>query len=41
MARRAFRYHPLHLNAIYGSKDRLPICERLNEEALNLPLHPA
>lgn len=34
------RYHPLHLNPIYGSKAKLPICEQLNEEALNLPLHP-
>jgi aminotransferase len=34
------RYHPLHLNPIYGSKARLPICERLNEEALSLPIHP-
>jgi dTDP-4-amino-4,6-dideoxygalactose transaminase len=34
------RYHPLHLNAIYRSQARLPHCERLNEEGLNLPLHP-
>jgi dTDP-4-amino-4,6-dideoxygalactose transaminase len=34
------RYHPLHLNAIYKSKARLPVCERLNEEALSLPIHP-
>lgn len=34
------RYHPLHLNAIYGSKAKLPNCERLNDEALSLPLHP-
>jgi len=34
------RYHPLHLNAIYGSKARLPVCERLNDEALSIPLHP-
>jgi aminotransferase len=34
------RYHPLHLNPIYGSKARLPVCERLNEEALSIPLHP-
>jgi aminotransferase len=35
------RYHPLHLNPIYGQMDqRLPNCERLNEEALCLPLHP-
>lgn len=34
------RYHPLHMNAIYGSSARLPVSERLNEEALCLPLHP-
>jgi dTDP-4-amino-4,6-dideoxygalactose transaminase len=35
------RYHPLHLNPIYGQMDqRLPNCERLNEEALCIPLHP-
>lgn len=34
------RYHPLHLNPIYKSQARLPVCERLNEEALSLPLHP-
>ncbi len=34
------RYHPLHLNPIYGSKTRLPVCEQLNEEALSIPLHP-
>lgn len=35
------RYHPLHMNAIYGQTDkRLPSCERLNEEALSIPLHP-
>ena len=34
------RYHPLHLNPIYGSRARLEVCERLNEEALSLPLHP-
>ncbi len=35
-----FRYHPLHMNAIYKSTAKLPNCERLNEEGLNLPLHP-
>lgn len=35
------RYHPLHLNPIYKSKAKLPVCERLNEEALSLPIHPA
>jgi dTDP-4-amino-4,6-dideoxygalactose transaminase len=34
------RYHPLHLNPIYGSTARLPVCEQLNEEALSLPIHP-
>ena len=35
------RYHPLHLNPLYGQTDRrLPNCERLNEEALSIPLHP-
>ena len=35
------RYHPLHLNAIYGQTDMsLPSCELLNETALSLPLHP-
>jgi aminotransferase len=35
-----FRYHPLHLNPIYGSHAKLENCEQLNEEGLNLPLHP-
>ena len=34
------RYHPLHLNPIFRSDARLPVCERLSEEGLNLPLHP-
>lgn len=34
------RYHPLHLNPVYKSKAKLPVCERLNEEALSIPLHP-
>lgn len=34
------RYHPLHMNAIYKSQAKLPISERLNEEALSLPIHP-
>jgi len=35
------RYHPLHLTALYNQKDRrLPNTERLNEEALSIPLHP-
>jgi len=33
------RYHPLHMNAIYQSGTKLPVCEQLNEEALNLPIH--
>ncbi len=28
------------MNPIYQSKARLPNCERLNEEGLNIPLHP-
>jgi dTDP-4-amino-4,6-dideoxygalactose transaminase len=36
-----FRYHPLHLNPIYGSEQALPNCELLNEQGINLPLHPA
>ncbi len=35
------RYHPLHLNRIYRSAVRLPASEQLNDEALNLPLHPS
>ena len=34
------RYHPLHMNSLYCSSQRLRNCERLNEEGLNLPLHP-
>ncbi|MBZ4645640.1 MAG: Glutamine--scyllo-inositol transaminase [Clostridia bacterium] len=34
------RYHPLHMNKIYHSNVKLPNCEILNEEALNIPLHP-
>jgi aminotransferase len=34
------RYHPLHMNPIYKSTAKLPVCERLNEEALSLPIHP-
>ncbi|MDP3115395.1 MAG: DegT/DnrJ/EryC1/StrS family aminotransferase [Candidatus Cloacimonadaceae bacterium] len=34
------RYHPLHLNRIYGSHVRLPNSELLNETALSIPLHP-
>lgn len=35
------RYHPLHMNKIYGQKGfELPNAERLNEEALSIPLHP-
>lgn len=35
------RYHPLHLNPIYKSNISLPNCEILNEEGLNIPLHPS
>ncbi|MFZ5986180.1 MAG: DegT/DnrJ/EryC1/StrS family aminotransferase [Bacillota bacterium] len=34
------RYHPLHMNPIYNSNAKLPNCEQLNEEGLNIPLHP-
>lgn len=34
------RYHPLHLNPIYGSTEPLPVSEALNETALSLPIHP-
>lgn len=35
------RYHPLHLNGLYGQLDaKLPVSEALNETALSLPLHP-
>jgi len=34
------RYHPLHMNPIYESTAKLPVCERLNDEALSLPIHP-
>jgi dTDP-4-amino-4,6-dideoxygalactose transaminase len=34
------RYHPLHLNPLYGSKAKLKNCEILNEDSLSIPLHP-
>ncbi|HLF30782.1 MAG TPA: DegT/DnrJ/EryC1/StrS family aminotransferase [Xanthomonadales bacterium] len=34
------RYHPLHLNPIFKADVRLPNSERLNQEALSIPLHP-
>lgn len=34
------RYHPLHMNPIYRSSAKLPVCEQLNEEGLSIPLHP-
>lgn len=34
------RYHPLHLNELYRSKEVLPNCMTLNEEAISIPLHP-
>jgi aminotransferase len=34
------RYHPLHLNALYKSTKVLPNSEQLNQQGLNLPLHP-
>jgi len=35
------RYHPLHMNPIYNSNQRLPNCEQLNEDALSIPIHPS
>lgn len=35
-----FRYQPLHLTDYYRTDYRLVDSERLNEEGLNLPLHP-
>ena len=35
------RYHPLHMNPVFASQERLPNCELLNDQGLNLPLHPA
>ncbi|HEX2859836.1 MAG TPA: DegT/DnrJ/EryC1/StrS family aminotransferase [Alphaproteobacteria bacterium] len=35
------RYHPLHLNPLYGQTTKtLPVAEALNEDSLCLPLHP-
>lgn len=35
------RYHPLHLNPLYGQTDlRLPNSEQLNDDALSIPIHP-
>ncbi len=35
------RYHPLHLNPIYGQMDvRLANTEQLNKDALSIPIHP-
>ena len=35
------RYHPLHLNSLYGQQGVcLPNSEQLNEEALSIPIHP-
>jgi dTDP-4-amino-4,6-dideoxygalactose transaminase len=35
------RYHPLHMNPLYGQMDVvLPNSEVLNQEALSIPLHP-
>ena len=34
------RYHPLHLNPLYGSTAKLENCEILNEDSLSIPLHP-
>ena len=35
------RYHPLHLNPIYGQTEKsLPNSEKLNKDALSIPIHP-
>jgi len=35
------RYHPLHLNPLYGQTNvRLSNCDTLNEDALSIPIHP-
>lgn len=35
------RYHPLHMNKIYKQMNKQLInCEKLNKEALNIPIHP-
>ncbi len=35
------RYHPLHLNPLYGQIDVcLPNSEQLNQDALSIPIHP-
>ena len=35
------RYHPLHMNSLYKQMDnKLTNCEKLNEDALSIPLHP-
>ncbi|MGI8633297.1 MAG: DegT/DnrJ/EryC1/StrS family aminotransferase [Solirubrobacterales bacterium] len=35
------RFAPLHRSPIFGSRAVLPVTDRLAEEGLNLPLHPA
>jgi len=35
------RYHPLHMNPLYKQMDkRLPNSEKLNQDALSIPIHP-
>lgn len=34
------RYHPLHLIDRYNGGHSLPVAEKLNEELLNIPIHP-
>lgn len=34
------RYHPLHMNKIYKTNDKLINSEKLNETCLSIPLHP-
>lgn len=36
----SLRFHPLHLNKIYGSNAKLRNSELLSESGLNIPLHP-
>jgi dTDP-4-amino-4,6-dideoxygalactose transaminase len=35
----SLRFHPLHMNSIYKSGEKLKNCETLNEIALNIPFH--
>lgn len=35
------RYHPLHMISNYHKGYRLPMAEKINEQLLNIPLHPS